>query len=208
MTQDSIVCVVDDDEAVRESLQILLETMGYVVRAFSSGPEFLAECCNLAAGCVLLDIRMPKMNGMEVQQKLRELRPDMAVIIVTGHGDVTLAVQAMRVGAADFIEKPFQEEALLASVEHALSLADQAQHHSEFVAKVRQNIERLTPREREVFDQLVIGHANKVIARILECSPRTIEIHRARVMEKMEVASVAHLVRMALAAGIGDVAAD
>jgi two-component system response regulator FixJ len=202
VAQDRVVCIVDDDEAVRDSLQILLETMGYPVQSFESGPEFLEACVALDAGCVLLDIRMPKMSGMEVQKRLNDIRPDYPVIIVTGHGDVTLAVQAMRAGAADFIEKPFQEDALLASVEHALSLAEQAHLQGEVVAAVKQNIERLTPREREVFDQLIIGHANKVIARALECSPRTVEIHRARVMEKMEATSVAQLVRMALVVGI------
>ena len=207
MAQDRVVCIVDDDEAVRDSLQILLETMGYPVRSFEAGPEFLEACVALDAGCVLLDIRMPKMSGMEVHKRLLDIRPDLPVIIVTGHGDVTMAVQAMRAGAVDFIEKPFQEDALLASVEHALSLADQAQRHGETVVRVREHVARLTPREREVFDQLIIGHANKVIARVLECSPRTVEIHRARVMEKMEATSVAQLVRMALAAGI-EVAAD
>ena len=202
MSQDKVVCIVDDDEAVRESLQVLLETMGYTVRAFESGPDFLEACAALEAGCALLDVRMPKMNGMEVQQRLNDIRSDLPVIIVTGHGDVTMAVQAMRAGAIDFIEKPFGEEALLASVENALTLVDQEKRQAETVAAVKRDLERLTPREREVLDQLIVGHANKVIARILDCSPRTVEIHRARVMEKMGAASVAHLVRMALAAGI------
>ena len=201
-TGKKIVCIVDDDEAVRESLQILLETMGYAIHAFESGPDFLEACGALEVGCVLLDVRMPRMNGMEVQKRLKDIKPELPVIIVTGHGDVTMAVQAMREGAADFIEKPFQEESLLSSVEHALTLAEQAQRRSETVAAVKSCLETLTAREREVFDQLIVGHANKVIARILDCSPRTVEIHRARVMEKMEAASVAHLVRMALTAGI------
>jgi two-component system response regulator FixJ len=145
---------------------------------------------------------MPKMSGMEVQQKLLEKRPDLPVVIVTGHGDIAMAVQAMRAGAVDFIEKPFQEEALLQTIETALSLADQRHEHEEVVAEINRNIALLTPREREVFDQLILGHSNKVIARALECSPRTVEIHRARVMEKTEAASVAHLVRMAMAIGI------
>lgn len=200
--EKKVVCIVDDDEAVRDSLQILLETMGYAVHAFESGPDFLEACGGLVSGCVLLDVRMPRMNGMEVQNRLKDIKPDLPVIIVTGHGDVTMAVQAMRAGATDFIEKPFQEDALLSSVEHALTLAEQAQRRGETVAAVARCLETLTAREREVFDQLIVGHANKVIARILDCSPRTVEIHRARVMEKMEAASVAHLVRMALAAGI------
>lgn len=199
---NKVVCVVDDDEAVRDSLQILLETMGYVVHAFESGPDFLDACGALEAGCVLLDVRMPRMSGMEVQTRLSEIKSALPVIIVTGHGDVTMAVQAMRAGAADFIEKPFQEDALIRSVEHALTLAAQAQRQGETTAAVKHCLESLTAREREVFDQLIVGHANKVIARILDCSPRTVEIHRARVMEKMAAASIAHLVRMALAAGI------
>lgn len=202
MAQEPVVCIVDDDEAVRDSLQVLLETMGYDVKAYESGVAFLENCAALEAGCVLLDVRMPGMSGLEVQQILQAERPDIPVIIVTGHGDVTMAVQAMRAGAIDFIEKPLEEAALLASVQNALSLAEQAHKQGETVAGIRRNLERLTPREREVFDQLIIGHANKVVARVLDCSPRTVEIHRARVMEKMDASSVAHLVRMALAAGI------
>lgn len=202
MAEERVVCVVDDDEAVRESLQILLETTGYGVMGFESGPQFLEACQAIDTGCVLLDVRMPKMSGMEVQQKLLEKRPDLPVVIVTGHGDIAMAVQAMRAGAVDFIEKPFQEEALSQTIETALSLADQRHEHEEVVAEINRNIALLTPREREVFDQLILGHSNKVIARALECSPRTVEIHRARVMEKTEAASVAHLVRMAMAIGI------
>lgn len=202
MSQDLIVCIVDDDEAVRESLSVLLETMGYTVRTFESGPDFLDACASLETACVLLDVRMPKMSGIEVQQRLKELRPDLPVIIVTGHGDITMAVQAMRVGAVDFIEKPFQEDALLASVELAATQIQKSQEQSEANASIERKINRLTPREREVFDLLVVGHANKVVARALNCSPRTVEIHRARVMEKLEAASVAQLVRMALAVGM------
>jgi len=202
MAQETVVCIVDDDEAVRDSLQVLLETMNYAVKAFDSGVAFMENCATLEAGCVLLDVRMPHMSGLEVQQRLRTERPDLPVVIVTGHGDVTMAVQAMKAGAVDFIEKPFDEDALLASVRNALSLAEQAHKQSETVTRIHQNLGRLTPREREVFDQLIIGHANKVVARALDCSPRTVEIHRARVMEKMGAASVAHLVRMALAVGI------
>jgi two-component system response regulator FixJ len=176
--------------------------MDYAVKAYESGVAFLEESATLEAGCVLLDVRMPKMNGLEVQQKLQTERPDLPVVIVTGHGDVTMAVQAMQTGAIDFIQKPFEEDALLASVQNALSLAEQALKQDETVTRILRNLGRLTPREREVFDQLIIGHANKVVARALDCSPRTVEIHRARVMEKMDAASVAHLVRMALAVGI------
>lgn len=202
MSQEATVCVVDDDEAVRDSLQVLLETMGYRVNAYDSGVEFLENCALQEAGCVLVDVRMPKMSGLEVQQRLRTDRPELPVIIVTGHGDVPMAVQAMRSGAVDFIEKPFDEDMLLASVESAMSLARKSHEEDELKASIRTNIARLTPREREVFDRLIIGHANKVVARKLNCSPRTVEIHRARIMEKMAATSIAHLVRMALAADI------
>jgi len=202
MAQEPVVCIVDDDEAVRESLQVLLETMGYTVKAYESGIAFLENCGSLGPGCVLLDVRMPHMNGLEVQERLKAERPDLPVVIVTGHADVAMAVQAMRTGAIDFIEKPFEEDALLASVQNALSYAEEAHRNDDVKAAIQCNLDRLTPREREVFDQLIIGHANKVVARALDCSPRTVEIHRARVMEKMSATSVAHLVRMAITAGI------
>jgi two-component system response regulator FixJ len=166
--------------------------MSYAVKAFESGPDFLEECSALDLGCVLLDVRMPGMNGMEVHRRLRDLRPELPVIIVTGHGDIAMAVKAMQAGALDFIEKPFQEDALLASVQNALSLAERSHEKAEHRAETTAKIEQLTPREREVFEQLIIGHANKVIARTLNCSPRTVEIHRARVMEKLDAGSVAH----------------
>jgi two-component system response regulator FixJ len=176
--------------------------MGYAIRAYESGIEFLEECVALNAGCVLLDVRMPKMDGLEVQKHLQIRRPDLPVVVVTGHGDVKMAVQAMKAGAIDFIEKPFDEDILLTSVRNALARAEQVQRRDDETTAIYQRLERLTPRERDVFEQLIIGHANKVIARALDCSPRTVEIHRARVMEKMEATSVAQLVRMALAAGI------
>lgn len=202
VAQEWVVCIVDDDEAVRESLEVLLETMGYTVESYASGEAFLENCASLGPGCVLLDVRMPRMNGLEVQQQLQEIRHDMPVIIVTGHGDVTMAVRAMQAGAVDFIEKPFDEDALLSSVRTAISHVKEVHKSETFRTTVLRNLARLTPREREVFDQLIIGHANKVVARRLDCSPRTVEIHRARVLEKMDATSVAQLVRMALSAGV------
>ena len=202
MTCDPHVCIVDDDRAVRESLQVLLESMGFTTGTYDSGPAFLDACGTLKPGCVLLDVRMPRMDGLEVQKRLQAGHPALPVVIVTGHGDVKMAVQAMKAGAIDFIEKPFQEETLLASVRRALDMAEESRRQDETAAGINLHLERLTPREREVFDQLIVGHANKVIARALDCSPRTVEIHRARVMEKIEASSVAHLVRMALTVGI------
>jgi two-component system response regulator FixJ len=199
---DIKVYVVDDDEAVRDSLEALLLAHGYDVQAFPTGIEFLEASATVGKGCVLLDIRMPRMDGMEVQERLHARRPDLPVIMITGHGDVAMAVRAMKAGAVDFVEKPLREEPLLESIEAALQLARESQREQSLGAAAFDNLERLTPREREVLEQLVVGRANKVIAQALDCSPRTVEIHRARIMEKMEARSLPHLVRLALAAGI------
>jgi two-component system response regulator FixJ len=196
------VFIVDDDGAVRDSLEALLMACGYETECFASGMDFLDACDGVGSGCVLLDIRMPGMDGMEVQVQLHSRRPDLPVIMITGHGDVAMAVRAMKTGAVDFVEKPLREEALLQSIEAALQIARKSERHLTLCATARGNIERLTPREREVLEQLVIGRPNKVIAQALDCSPRTVEIHRARIMEKMAARSLPHLVRLALAAGI------
>ncbi|MEM9684108.1 MAG: response regulator [Pseudomonadota bacterium] len=194
--------VVDDDDAVRDSLEALLMACGYDPVAFPTGVEFLDACEDIGSGCVLLDIRMPGMDGMEVQARLSARHPNLPVIMITGHGDVAMAVRAMKAGAVDFIEKPIREEALLESIEAALQMAREAGRQHSLGAEARDRIGRLTPREREVMEMLVIGRPNKVIAQALNCSPRTVEIHRARVMEKMSARSIPHLVRLALAAGI------
>ncbi|MPY74954.1 MAG: response regulator [Alphaproteobacteria bacterium] len=196
------VYVVDDDDAVRDSLEALLSAFGFEVEPFASGAAFLDACGAVGKGCVLLDIRMPRMDGMEVQERLHGLRPDLPVIMITGHGDVAMAVRAMKAGAVDFVEKPLREETLLQSVEAALRIARQSHRNQSLGASALGNVERLTPREREVLEQLVAGRPNKVIAHALACSPRTVEIHRARIMEKMGARSLPHLVRLALAAGI------
>jgi two-component system response regulator FixJ len=199
---DAKIYVVDDDDAVRDSLDALLTAFGLDVELFSSGVAFLEACEKIGRGCVLLDIRMPLMDGMEVQERLHARRPDLPIIMITGHGDVSMAVRAMKSGAVDFVEKPLREEALLQSIEAALQIARESHREQSLGAAALGNIGRLTPREREVLDQLVAGRANKVIAQALDCSPRTVEIHRARIMEKMGARSLAHLVRLALAAGI------
>jgi two-component system response regulator FixJ len=196
------IYIVDDDAAVRDSLEVLLLAWGYDAESFVSGADFLDACDGLGGGCVLLDIRMPGMDGMEVLSELRRRRPDLPVIMITGHGDVALAVRAMKAGAVDFVEKPLREETLLESIRTALQQARTSDRKSVVCHAARDNVERLTPREREVLEQLVIGRPNKVIAQALDCSPRTVEIHRARIMEKMEARSLPHLVRLALAAGI------
>lgn len=202
MTQDHTVFIVDDDEAVRDSLEILLEASGYATESYASGPDILAACESAGNGCVLLDVRMPGMSGLEVQERLQTVRPDLPVIIITGHGDVAMAVRAMKAGAFDFVEKPFHEESLLESIQIALSIAERATRRHEIGELARRNLERLTPREHDVLEHLVTGQPNKVIAYELGCSPRTVEIHRARVMEKMEARNLPHLVRMAIAMGI------
>lgn len=202
MEQNYTVYIVDDDEAVRDSLQVLLDAVGYETQAFSCGPDFLEACQSGFKGCVLLDVRMPRMSGLEVQERLRTVCPDLPVIIITGHGDIAMAVGAMKAGALDFVEKPFHEETLLACIEAALKQAEQTDRRNALNADARRSIERLTPREHDVLEQLVIGRPNKVIAYELGCSPRTVEIHRARIMEKTGAKSLSHLVRLSLAAGI------
>ena len=202
MESGAKVYIVDDDDAVRDSLDALLTSFGFDVELFSSGADFLEGCGKVGKGCVLLDIRMPRMDGMEVQERLHARRPDLPVIMITGHGDVGLAVRAMKSGAVDFVEKPLREEALLQSVEAALRSARTSQRQMALGAAALGNLERLTPREREVLEHLVAGRPNKAIAQFLACSPRTVEIHRARIMEKMAARSLPHLVRLALAAGI------
>ncbi len=201
MPADRTVCIVDDDEAVRDSLEVLFGAEGFKVATFASAKDFLAAG-PARAGCLVTDVRMPEMNGLELLAALAG-RPDPPpVIMITGHGDVPMAVRAMKLGAADFIEKPFDAQLLVARVREALRAAGPPSGAAALRAKIEGRLELLTPREREVLEQLVAGRSNKAIGRALDISPRTVEIHRARVMEKMAVDSLAALVRLALAAGI------
>ncbi|MBT4711677.1 MAG: response regulator transcription factor [Alphaproteobacteria bacterium] len=202
MTSDPTIWIVDDDETVRDSLSALLDSAGYATETFGSAQAFLDGHGSDDVGCLLLDVQMPDMGGLELQEKLREQGSDLPVIIVTGFGDVQTAVRAMRSGAADFVEKPYSETAILDSVQ--LALQTQVEEH-EAHQTAQQFIElagNLTPREREVLDHVVQGAPNKIIAYELDISPRTVEIHRARVMEKMQAKSLSHLVRMAITAEI------
>ncbi|HTO82646.1 MAG TPA: response regulator FixJ [Methylomirabilota bacterium] len=194
---EKAVYVVDDDEAVRDSLTMLLESAGFSVEAFASALDALSRCREREPACVLTDVRMPGMDGLQFQHKLAEGGIDVPVIVMTGHGDVPLAVRAMKAGAADFIEKPFADDTILSSLQTAIAAGRQAVD-----PELTANLESLTPREREVLDLLVAGHPNKVIAYRLDISPRTVEIHRARVMDKMRARSLPELVRMAIQAGI------
>ena len=195
------IYIVDDDDAVRESLGFQLEAAGYAVTTFPSGADFLKAAPKLAPACLVLDVRMPQMDGLELQVCLNNLGLAFPIVMITGHGDVPKAVQAMRAGAIDFVEKPFSEDSILASVERALaSLAPMVGGGDRAVALDR--LALLSAREREVLEGLVTGLPNKGIAFELGLSPRTVEIHRARLMDKMQVRSLAELVRLAIAADI------
>ncbi|MEZ5824401.1 MAG: response regulator [Geminicoccaceae bacterium] len=194
------VIVVDDDEAVRDSLTLLLESEGINARALASGDELLEKLDDLDHGLILLDIRMPGTNGLEVLRLLGERAPERVVIMITGHGDVPMAVRAMRLGAVDFIEKPFVDSRILDAVRTASRTA--AERRSD--ARMREHalglMSRLTPREAEIMALVVAGRPTKVIAGDLDISPRTVEIHRQRIIQKMEARSLSQLVRLALAA--------
>jgi two-component system response regulator FixJ len=197
MTEPYPLYVVDDDDAIRRSLSFLLKTSGFGVQVFEGGLSFLKAAASLAPGCILLDVRMPDMDGLEEQRELRARGIMLPVIIMTGHGDIDMAVAAMKAGASDFIEKPFEKATLLACIESARkqSIATRGLGARAQEAQARLNI--LTDREREVLDGLVEGLPNKTIAYDLGISPRTVEIHRANLMQKLEVRSLAEALRIA-----------
>jgi len=191
------IFIIDDDEGVRHSLVALLEAEGFATRCFASGKAFFEGYHPVARGCLLLDIRMPELDGLTVQRKLAAEEIRLPIIFITGHGDIRLAVRAMKNGAADFIEKPFTDDIILKSVRTALR-APGAASPPPSPAGVRQRLAQLTPRESEVLAELIDGWPNKTIAARLGISPRTVEIHRARIMDKMRARSLPHLVRLAL----------
>jgi two-component system, LuxR family, response regulator FixJ len=202
MPPERCVYIVDDDEAVRDSLSVLLESKAYAVRSFVSAAKFLAAAPSLPAGCLIVDIRMPEMDGLELQQRLVERGLDFPLIVITGHGEVPLAVRAMKAGAVDFIEKPFASEAILDSLDTALARLAAPNGQDPAAVAAATKLALLSPREREVLEGLLAGLPNKTIAYDLAISPRTVEIHRARVMDKMGARSLSELVRLALAAGV------
>jgi two-component system, LuxR family, response regulator FixJ len=201
MTADPDVHVIDDDEAVRESIDFLLRSAGLSVRTYDSATSFLDAAPRITAGCIITDVRMPGLSGIDLLGRLQEMQIGLPVIVITGHGDVPLAVEAMKCGAVDFLEKPFDDDVLLASVRAALDRSEESVAVEAERAEIRARIAALTQRERDVLEGLVAGHPNKIIAFKLEISPRTVEIYRANLMTKMKAGSLSELVRMALVVG-------
>jgi two-component system response regulator FixJ len=199
-SEERIVHLVDDDASVRRSVGFMLKTSGHQVQTYESGAELLKSSSQLERGCILLDIRMPGMDGLEVQQALQEKGVGLPVIIMTGHGDVGLAVRAMKAGAVDFIEKPFEKMALLSSLEEGFRRISQREVTGERKKDAEVKLQALTPRERDVLEGLAHGLPNKTIAYDLGISPRTVEIHRANLMTKLGVRSLSEALRIAFAA--------
>jgi two-component system response regulator FixJ len=202
MEGEPIVHVIDDDEAMRDSLGFMLDAAGLESRGWESAVQFLSELPSVERGCIVTDVRMPDMTGLELVGRLKAMGHPDPVIVITGHADVPLAVDAMKAGVVDFIEKPFENQRLLSAVRSALASAgaDEADNpqDNEERRRIQERIDSLSARERQVLDGLVAGHANKIIAYDLEISPRTVEVYRANVMTKMQARSLSELVRMAI----------
>jgi two-component system response regulator FixJ len=202
MPVEGVVHVVDDDEAMRQSLAFLFRSAKVPAQTYESAAAFLEALPKIEAGCLVTDISMPGMSGIELLRRLRALNIPLPVIVITGHGDVPLAVEAMKCGAADFLEKPFDDELLLSAVRTALKMQATDQERDSLRSVIAQRLALLTPRERQVLDGLLAGNPNKIIAHNLSISPRTVEIYRANVMTKMEATSLSELVRMSLVGGV------
>jgi two-component system response regulator FixJ len=202
MSLDKKVYVIDDDSAMRESLDFLLSSAGFTVRLFDSAQGFLDELAKLGPGCVVTDVRMPGIDGMELLRRVNSGARKLPVIVMTGHGDVPLAVEAMKLGALDFLEKPFEDERLIGMIETALSEQQNDSKNDAASADMAARVASLTQRERQVMQGLVTGQSNKAIAREYDISPRTVEVYRANVMTKMQAGNLSELVRFAIRAGI------
>ena len=202
MSQSGKVYVIDDDPAMRDSLDFLLGAAGFSVRLFDSAQRFLDELATLEAGCVLTDVRMPGIDGMELLRQLNASARKLPVIVMTGHGDVPLAVEAMKLGALDFLEKPFEDDRLIGMIETALAQNETGSKSGALTAEMAARVTSLTQRERQVMQGLITGQSNKTIAREYDISPRTVEVYRANVMTKMQANSLSELVRFAIRAGI------
>jgi two-component system, LuxR family, response regulator FixJ len=202
MAHEPKVHIIDDDQAVRDSLAFLLQSIRIPTTVHESASSFLAALTVEHQGCIITDVRMPDISGIDLLRRVQELKVQMPVIVITGHGDVPLAVEAMKLGAFDFFEKPFDDEAIVSAVRLALDRLKQTEKASADRAELEKRLASLSSREREVLDGLIAGHANKVIASDLAISPRTVEIYRANVMTKMQAGSLSELVRMAITAGL------
>jgi FixJ family two-component response regulator len=199
-SSEATVFIVDDDEAVRDSLGLLLRSVGYRARCYAGARDFLKAFDPRDYGCLVLDIRMPGMTGLELQKHLAEIGCNIPIVFITGHGDIPMAVEAVRQGAVDFLQKPFADQELVDRINDAMKQAAQQREGELERLEILDRVESLTAREKQVMGQVVLGKANKVIAGDLGVSQRTVEIHRARVMEKMQANSLAHLVRMVMVA--------
>ncbi len=202
MPNKAQIHIVDDDEAVRDSLSFLLGAAGHAVKTFDSAAAFLDALGGMPVSCVVTDIRMPNVDGLELMRRLKAEGHLFPVIMMTGHGDVPLAVEAMKLGAFDFLEKPFDDDILIAAIGAALRHVETVVESRREASDIAGRLDRLTPRERQVLDGLIAGQPNKAIGRDLGISPRTVEIYRANVMDKMQVASLSELVRLVVRAGI------
>ena len=196
--QAQTVFIVDDDTAICEAMGMLLDSVDLSHRAFNSASEFLESHSENDNGCLVLDIRMPGLSGLELQEQLNAMGSSIPIIFITGHGDVPMAVEAMQNGAVDFIQKPFRDQVLLDRISDALKLADERYTEHERTTEIKACVALLTPREKDVLELVVTGKPNKIIAHELDVSQRTVEIHRARVMDKMQARSLAELVRMSV----------
>lgn len=203
MTDKKLIHVVDDEDTVRRSVTFMLKTSGYQVETWSSGQAFLKEVKHAEHGCILLDVRMPEIEGLEVQRMLAERGVTMPIVIMTGHGDISIAIRAMKGGAVDFLEKPFEKAVLIGAIEEAFQRIANATNLSLRAVEAETILGALTAREREVLDGLAKGLPNKTIAYDLNISPRTVEVHRANVMTKLDVRSLSDALRIAFAAGLG-----
>ncbi|HZP78843.1 MAG TPA: response regulator FixJ [Pseudolabrys sp.] len=201
MPIESVVHVIDDDAAMRKSLAFLLKSARIKAQVYSDVAAFLDVLPQLERGCIVTDVRMPGMSGIDLLKRLHDMKLTMPVIIITGHGDIPLAVEAMKYGASDFLEKPFDEDVLLGAVKNALTEQASDQELTAQRIAVQQRLAKLSPRERQVLDGLVAGRPHKIIAFDLGISPRTIEIYRANLMTKMEAGSLSELIRMVITAG-------
>jgi two-component system, LuxR family, response regulator FixJ len=196
------VYVIDDDEAMRDSLDFLLSSADFQVTLFESAHHFLDAVSGVGFGCIVSDVRMPGIDGIELLKRLKAGHSTLPVVIMTGHGDVPLAVEAMKLGAVDFLEKPFEDDRLIGMIDAALRRAESSAQSEAVTADIAARIATLSPRERQVMDGLIAGLSNKMIARDYDISPRTIEVYRANVMTKMQAGSLSELVRLALRAGV------